>query len=55
MTWTTRYLGVITYGVLAAVLILKEGVITNVQEAGILLAPIAVFIAADQLKHRNDV
>ena len=54
MTWTTRYLGVIVYGVLATVLILKESVVTNVTEAGILLAPIAVFIAADQLKHRNE-
>ena len=47
-------MGVIVYGVLATVLILKDTVITNVQEAGILLAPIAVFIAADQIKHRSD-
>ena len=54
MVITTRYLGVIVYGVLATVLILKDAVITNVQEAGILLAPIALFIVADQVKHRND-
>jgi len=51
--WTTRYIGIAVYGAVASLVILKD-LVEDVQEAILLLAPIAVFIAADQLKHRND-
>jgi len=51
--WTTRYIGVISYGLVTALLIAKD-IVTDVEGAIILLAPIAVFIGADQIKHRND-
>lgn len=51
--WTTRYLGVISYALVSALLIAKD-VVADVQGAVLLLAPIAAFIAADQIKHRND-
>ena len=53
MVWTTRYLGVISYALVSALLIAKD-VVTDVQGAVMLLAPIAIFIGADQIKHRND-
>ena len=53
MVWTTRYLGILTYSGIAAVLILKD-VIATTEHAIALLAPIAGFIALDQYKHRND-
>ena len=52
--WTTRYLGVVSYALVSALLIAKD-VVADVQGAVILLAPIAGFIVADQIKHRNDV
>ena len=51
--WTTRYIGVISYGLVTALLIAKD-IVTDVEGAIILLAPISVFIGADQIKHRND-
>ena len=53
MVWTTRYLGILTYSGIAAVLILKD-VIATTEHAIALLAPIAGFIALDQYKHRKD-
>ena len=53
MVWTTRYIGVISYALVSALLIYKD-VVSDVQGALVLLAPIAVFIGADQFKHRND-
>jgi hypothetical protein len=51
--WTTRYIGVISYGLVTALLIAKD-IVTDVEGAIILLAPLAGFIVADQIKHRND-
>ena len=53
MVWTTRYIVVISYALVSALLIAKDDV-TDVQGAIMLLAPIAIFIGADQIKHRND-
>ena len=53
MVWTTRYLGILTYSGIAAVLIFKD-VIATTEHAIAILAPIAGFIALDQYKHRND-
>ena len=53
MVWTTRYIGVISYALVSALLIAKD-VVTDIQGAVMLLAPIAIFIGADQIKHRND-
>lgn len=51
---TTRYLGVLTYAGLAAIALL-QGIAKSVEEFALLAAPIALFVAADQIKHRNDV
>lgn len=51
--WTTRYVGIISYALVSALLIAKD-VVSDVEGAVILLAPVAAFIAADQIKHRND-
>jgi len=51
--WSTRYIGIISYGLISALLIAKD-VVTDVEGAVILLAPIAAFIVADQIKHRDD-
>lgn len=51
--WSTRYLGVISYGLISALLIAKD-VVTDVEGAVLLLAPVAGFIVADQIKHRNE-
>ena len=53
MVWTTRYIGVFSYALVSALLIAKD-VVTDIQGAVMLLAPIAIFIGADQIKHRND-
>ena len=51
--WSTRYIGIISYGLISALLIAKD-VVTDVEGAIILLAPVAAFIVADQIKHRDD-
>tara|TARA_R110002012_G_scaffold313311_1_gene524827 strand:- start:95 stop:253 length:159 start_codon:yes stop_codon:yes gene_type:complete len=51
--WSTRYIGIISYGLISALLIAKD-VVTDVEGAVILLAPVAAFIVADQIKHRDD-
>lgn len=51
---TTRYLGVLTYAGLGAIALL-QGLVHTVQEFAILAAPIALFVVADQVKHRNDL
>ena len=51
--WSTRYIGIISYGLVSALLIAKD-IVKDVEGAVILLAPIAAFIVADQIKHRND-
>ena len=53
MVWTTRYLGILTYSGIAAILIVKD-VIATTEHAIAILAPIAGFIALDQYKHRKD-
>ena len=53
MVWTTRYLGILTYSGIAAILIAKD-VVATTEHAIAILAPIAAFIVADQYKHRND-
>ena len=53
MVWTTRYLGILTYSGIAAILIAKD-VVATTEHAIAILAPIAGFIALDQYKHRND-
>jgi len=53
MVWTTRYLGIISYALVSALLIAKD-VVSTTEQAIALLAPIAGFIIADQIKHRND-
>ena len=53
MVWTTRYLGILTYSGIASLLIVQN-VITTIEHALAILAPIAAFIVADQYKHRND-
>ena len=50
---STRYIGIISYGLISALLIAKD-VVTDVEGAVILLAPVAAFIVADQIKHRDD-
>jgi len=52
--WTTRYIGIGVYGAIASLVILKD-LVADVNEAILLLAPIAGFIIADQIKHRNDI
>ena len=51
--WTTRYIGIIAYSLVSALLIAKDVVQTTEQSIA-LLAPIAAFVVADQIKHRND-
>ena len=51
--WTTRYVGIISYGLISALLVAKD-IVKDVEGAVILLAPIAAFIVADQIKHRNE-
>ena len=53
MVWTTRYIGVISYALVSALLIAKD-VVATTEHAIAILAPIAGFIALDQYKHRND-
>lgn len=51
--WSTRYVGIIAYALVSALMIAKD-IVKDVEGAVLLLAPIAAFIAADQIKHRND-
>jgi|TARA_B100001540_G_C15446681_1_gene479184 hypothetical protein len=51
--WSTRYIGIISYGLVSALLIAKD-IVKDVEGAVILLAPIAAFVVADQIKHRDD-
>ena len=51
--WTTRYLGLISYALVSALLIAKD-VVTTTEQAVVVLAPIAALIVADQIKHRNE-
>ena len=51
--WSTRYIGIISYGLVSALLIAKA-IVKDVEGAVILLAPIAAFVVADQIKHRDD-
>lgn len=51
--WTTRYLGLISYALVSALLIAKD-VVATTEQAVAVLAPIAAFIVADQIKHRNE-
>ena len=51
--WTTRYVGIISYGLISALLVVKD-IVTDVEGAVLLLAPVAAFIVADQIKHRNE-
>tara|TARA_B100001540_G_C15266425_1_gene399408 strand:+ start:190 stop:348 length:159 start_codon:yes stop_codon:yes gene_type:complete len=51
--WSTRYIGIISYGLISALLVAKD-IVKDVEGAVILLAPIAAFIVADQIKHRDD-
>ena len=51
--WTTRYVGLICYSLISALLIAQE-VVTTTEHAIAVLAPIAGFIVADQYKHRNE-
>jgi hypothetical protein len=51
--WSTRYIGIISYALVSALLIMKD-VVTDVEGAVILLAPVAAFVVADQIKHRDD-
>ena len=51
--WSTRYIGIISYGLVSALLIAKD-IVKDVEGAVILLAPVAAFIVADQIKHRNE-
>ena len=51
--WSTRYIGIISYGLVSALLIAKD-IVKDVEGAVILLAPVAAFVVADQIKHRDD-
>ena len=51
--WSTRYIGIISYALVSALLIMKD-VVKDVEGAVILLAPVAAFVVADQIKHRDD-
>ena len=51
--WSTRYIGIISYGLISALLVAKD-IVKDVEGAVILLAPIAAFIVADLIKHRDD-
>ena len=51
--WSTRYIGIISYGLVSALLIAKD-IVKDVEGAVTLLAPIAAFVVADQIKHRDD-
>lgn len=51
--WSTRYIGIISYGLISALLVAKD-IVNDVEGAIILLAPVAAFIVADQIKHRDD-
>ena len=51
--WSTRYIGIISYGLISALLVAKD-IVKDVEGAVILLAPIAAFVVADQIKHRDD-
>ena len=51
--WSTRYIGIISYGLVSALLIAKD-IVKDVEGAVILLAPIAAFVVADKIKHRDD-
>ena len=51
--WSTRYIGIISYAVVSALLIAKD-VVNDVNGAILLLSPLAVFIGADQIKHRDE-
>jgi hypothetical protein len=53
MTWTTRYLGIISYAAISALIIAKD-IVATTEHAIALLAPIAAYIALDQYKHRQD-
>ena len=52
--WTTRYVGIISYGLVAALLIAKD-VVQDVEGAIALLAPLAAFVVAHQIKHRKEI
>ena len=51
--WSTRYLGSIAYAFVAALLIAKD-VVGDIEGAVLLLSPLAIFIGADQIKHRSE-
>ena len=51
--WSTRYIGIISYGLISALLVAKD-IVKDVEGAVILLAPIAAFVVADQIKQRDD-
>jgi|TARA_R110000824_G_scaffold10684_3_gene46785 hypothetical protein len=51
---TTRYIGLICYTFVSGILI-ASGQIVGHESIVMLLSPLAIFIGADQLKHRNEV
>ena len=51
--WSTRYIGIISYGLISALLVAKD-IVKDVEGAVILHAPVAAFVVADQIKHRDD-
>ena len=55
MVWNTRYIGLLTYAGLAAIYLVQKAADLTVEQVGILLGPLALFISADIIKHRNDV
>ncbi len=53
MVLTTRYIGLVCYTFVAGILI-ASGQIHGTESITMLLSPLAIFIGADQIKHRND-
>ena len=51
--WTSRYLGIISYSLVSALLIAKD-VVATTEQAIALLAPIAAFVISYQIKHINE-
>ena len=51
--WTTRYIGLVSYAAISALLVAKD-IVKDVEGAVLILAPVAAFIIADQIKHRSD-
>ena len=53
MVLTTRYIGLVCYTFVSGLLI-ASGQIHTPESMTLLLSPLAIFIGADQIKHRND-